>query len=891
LLLVLSAALLVVASCAQEEYPLALWEAQHPLLEGGTGPDSSVQGPIACTQARAESIPARLVAMSGNTSVAASAAIFVSNIYQEQFVPICGGCHVSASQGGFQVSSASDFAMQMTPAVLAHVTGAVCKPGSASAPDPTNPIDPMPPCGGPSAETYSQRTANDPVRLFAEVVQEWIAAGRPPSSFTPGGGSGGGSDAGDAGDAGAPASPYLLTPAVGNALTEIGNCIPAGLATVEDPKSAALDKMFAGLNADPTASGPAAVGLPETLSETDLITFDSSILALYGVIAYAPAYPLWSDNAYKLRHVRVPYGKSIHFDKATQQFEIPPNTRFYKTFTKQIIDTDGSYRYRKIETRLIVSRPDENNSDGTAKAQTALFGTYQWCAAGTNVPCPAGAPDESEAYLVTQPLKSEEPFADTLLLYDTDEPLAADILKGQPADPEGALLAVDLVAGHPAARHYAIPSSQRCVQCHMGSPSEAFILGFTPLQINWRPTGVGGVIEEAGPDELTQLRRFVDAGVITGIDSLSDVLPLESSQGSRLPRNNYELVAQGYAVGNCQHCHNPRGFPSVEDPRLKDIFDFLPSATGGGIFQFPLERYSPAIGRGLTGSTLIPFITPSLVDQPRLVTTATGSGGAVTGSPAADIFVQGGGATTAPNSVIYAPWRSLIYRNVDSAFAYTDDVALFPHMPFNTPGYDPRPKQIFSDWMVSIPAVRKHPEIIEYAYQVDSNPDDNIGSPVVDSTPQPYVEVIPGAPGYDDAVAAATSRLAILHTGVNPALPVLVPPGDAGARVIYSRYNDPGDTDDIEDPAVLADPTCHPIPVAAGPPVPYPFPNHPHWVITDTSQPPPPGSRGTPTGNPSSSSNSHRRSTRAAACRPVSRGPSMIRSTPSLCFRMQPSIK
>ena len=60
----------------------------------------------------------------------------------------------------------------------------------------------------------------------------------------------------------------------------------------------------------------------------------------------------------KLRHIRVPRGTSVQFDKATQTFTVPPNTRFYKTFTKAVINTDGSTRYRKIETRLIVARPE-----------------------------------------------------------------------------------------------------------------------------------------------------------------------------------------------------------------------------------------------------------------------------------------------------------------------------------------------------------------------------------------------------------------------------------------------------------------------------------------------------------------------------------------------------
>ena len=147
---------------------------------------------------------------------------------------------------------------------------------------------------------------------------------------------------------------------------------------------------------------------------------------------------------------------------------------------KQIVDTDGNPSWRKIETRLIVSRPDVNNPDGTAQKQTALFGTYRW------------SDDESEATLVENLLYSGEPFPDTVLDYNTDEQLAAAVLAGQPADPEEALLEAHAI------RHYAIPSSQRCMQCHMGSPSQDFVLGFTPLQINRRPTGTGGTTTGTG---------------------------------------------------------------------------------------------------------------------------------------------------------------------------------------------------------------------------------------------------------------------------------------------------------------------------------------------------------------------------------------------------------
>jgi mono/diheme cytochrome c family protein len=788
-------------SCAEEEYPAWLWNAQHA---GNASVDAAAKAPPGvCVQTHAESLPARLAAMSASTA-SGGEVIFVSDLFQ-RFEGTCGACHGPAvEQGGFQIASSDAFATTMTAGILAHAASAVC-PGEE---DPTNPVDPMPPCSYPTGLTFTQRAATDPVRQFVDLVDEWLAAGSP-QSFTPSAATDGGGGAGDGGEAGAPAaSAFTMTAAVGNAMTNIGNCVPSpSLLGTQSTKSAALDAMFAGLQAQSGGTAAQAIGLPEHLGDTDLVTFDSQALAAYGVIAYAPGYPLWSDDAGKLRYVRVPRGTSIRFDKTTQTFAIPPNTRFYKTFMKQIADTDGSYRYRKIETRLIVSRPDVNHADGTV-TQTALFGTYLWNA------------DESDAVLNETPLNSGEPFADNVILYDTDEQLAADVQRGQPFDLEAALLQ----AG--AARHYAVPSSQRCMECHEGSPSESFILGFTPLQINRRPTGVGGTIEEAGPDELTQLQRFIDAGIVTGIDTPADVLPLEQSQGSRAPRNDYELVAQGYMLGNCAHCHNPRGYPTVQNPVLADVLDFLPGPTSG-IFQFPLERYSPRIERGVTGSTPIPYITPSLMDLPRSDPTNPEN-------QAADVFTQGGAAGDPPIHVIYAPWRSLIYRNVDSAFSYTDDLALYPHMPMNTPGYDPRAKRIMSDWMVSIPAVRKSPEIVEYAFQTSPSSVDNYGSMVVDGNPQPYVEVAPGDSGYDDAASSAALRISILHSGVNPAVPIKPILG-----VIFSRYDDPGQTDDIEDPAVTADPVCHPVPVGSPSNV-YPFAEHPEWVVTDLSQSPPP---------------------------------------------------
>jgi mono/diheme cytochrome c family protein len=369
----------------------------------------------------------------------------------------------------------------------------------------------------------------------------------------------------------------------------------------------------------------------------------------------------------------------------------------------------------------------------------------------------------------------------------------------------------------------------------MGSATESFVLGFLPVQIKRRTDGGGGYYEPTGPDEATQLQRFIDYGLITGMSSPDDVLPLEQMEGSRTPRNEHELIAQAYLLGNCAHCHNPRGEPSFDSPVLTCLLNFLPGPEGG-IFQFPLERYSPRIFRGRTGTTQIPYITPSLVDHPRYDPNNLEN---VIPSPFASgtLGSVGGVSNNAPvGNVVYAPWRSLLYRNVDNGFAYIDDEALFPHMPPNTGGYDPRLKQILADWMVSIPSALKNPQLAEYEVVTSENQTlfaTCARSPCpIDASEQPYVEVLPGQPGYPSAVQAAATRLQILHTGYNAVLPP--------ATTTFSRYADPLDTTDVLDPDSLRDPICHPVPVASAAPEGQvlPPPQHPHWAVTDLTSPP-----------------------------------------------------
>jgi mono/diheme cytochrome c family protein len=797
--------------CAEEEYPFSPAAAGDTDASGAPvsikkESDASVATPGKCTQASAgQSLPQRLVTMKSTSDAGADAeagagsadAVFLVSDLWQMYETSCGGpCHDHGAPGGFSIPHVTDFPSNMTKTVLAHIMSDGPTAGVSPLSDPKDPMPPFSDGGKP----FSQRGPTDAIVRFATLIQDWLSQNSPADSFTVAS-----TPSASMSDMSAASASFVLSQATADSMTLIGNCIPSmPLVVTQSTRIAQLDDMFTKAMAAPNGStAEDQLGLPPQLSQTDLFTLDSAVLAQYGVIGYAPTYPLWSDNAAngtqtgKLRYIRVPHGQSVQFDKATQKFTIPPNTRFYKTFMKKIVDVDGSIRFRKIETRLIVSRPDVTNSDQSV-TPTALFGTYKW------------REDETDADLEQNPLNNGHFFADDLFTYVEDEQLSPIIRAENPGNADEA----EIYAG--SRKHYAIPSSQRCVECHEGSPSDSFVLGFTPVQINRRPVGQGGVIEPAGPDDLTQLKRLINYGVITGVASAADVLPLEQLEGSRTPRNDQELIAQGYMVGNCAHCHNPHGFPSVTYPVLSGVLNFLPGPTSG-IFQFPLEKFSPRIFRGPSQTVQIPYITPSLLDLPPFV--------AADGTPEDPSYGLKIGTAGGLNYVLFAPWRSLIFRNVNTPFTYTDDFALFPHMPMNTPGYDPNASRIMADWMVSIPAIRKNPQTAEYDL---TN---------VDNSTQPYVEVKPGAPNYNDAVSAAQSRLAVMHAGANAALNP--PPSNQSSYYSYSP-----DTSDIRDPLVEVS-TCQTVPAAGSGDTATPLgragqanvPDHAHWVITDLSEP------------------------------------------------------
>jgi mono/diheme cytochrome c family protein len=712
--------------------------------------------------------------------------VFVDDLYQ-QFKSNCGGCHIDGALGGFHVNGSVDFRDKAGSDVLEAIRSntQTCEKDAQG-----NKVDPtcfafMPPAesnGKPWSER--EKSKSDAVRDLSTLIEVWLDSATPPplDVFTLPADKGG-------------KTAYAIDEAFATSFTNMGTCIPdVGMFATELERSCALDAEFAALKRVPDGAPNERIGLPRTLNETDLFTLDSAVLAQHGVIAYAPTYPLWTDDAGKLRFVRVPRGQSISYDAKSGQFDIPDNTRFYKTFLKEVLTLSGEKRFKKIETRVIVSR----------QGQESLYGTYAW------------NEQETQATLVEDPLRNGEPFRDRLITVVTDELKYQDIY-ARVQSGELRNLTYELEQAK-VIRHYAIPGSERCVQCHMGSPNDSFILGFTPLQVNQRPCEQetlekegyceGGILHATGPDELSQLQRLIDYGVITGFDPQQERINLEAPQGkrgSRPMRSPQELVAQGYLLGNCSHCHNPKGYPSVLNPELVDLLDFLPSEHGG-IFGFPLDRFSPRIKRGRQAEILLPYITPSLRDIiPR---DSDKEGWTKKSATALD-------ASGEPIPVfIDAPWRSLIYRNVDSPFTYADDFTIYPHMPLNSPGFDCRAPRIVGDWMVSIPAKRKHPALSE---------DKATGEAGAETDPQPYVEIKADDPGYLNAQAEARKRLAIYRKGDR-----------------YESYCP--DTSDIVDIDVMRKKFGRQIPgdgVVDGMPI-EGVPDRPHWVITDLTEVPGP---------------------------------------------------
>ncbi|HKP59426.1 MAG TPA: hypothetical protein VJV78_22030 [Polyangiales bacterium] len=103
-------------------------------------------------------------------------------------------------------------------------------------------------------------------------------------------------------------------------------------------------------------------GLPLDLACTGLFADGGSDKTADGVYAFAPAFPLWSDNAGKKRWIKLPAGQKI--DSSDQsRWRFPLGTKFWKQF-----DANGA----RVETRIFQK----------VRADRWVSTTYIWDAEG-----------------------------------------------------------------------------------------------------------------------------------------------------------------------------------------------------------------------------------------------------------------------------------------------------------------------------------------------------------------------------------------------------------------------------------------------------------------------------------------------------------------------------
>ena len=278
-------------------------------------------------------------------------------------------------------------------------------------------------------------------------------------------------------------------------------------------------------------------------------------------------------------------------------------------------------------------------------------------------------------------------------------------------------------------------------------------------------------------------------------------------------------------LGNCAHCHNPFGFPSVTAPELRDVLNFMPFTPNGGVFQFPLDRYSPRIFRTEPQNVKIAYITPSLYDY--------GDNLGSSNSETAKAGLSAAHKSEPVKDYVLAPWRSLIYRNVDAPFTYAEDSTIYPRMPRHTPGYDCRIRQIMGAWMTSIPAKLKHD-----VPNATTDEDKELGPGNITES-QPYLEVMnkgdtgTGVADYRAAEQSANDR--VRSFGSSPRL-----------------QDCPPSTEDIVDPIMSGAGVTKPASITVPSPR-FPdalnknlmytlefIPGRTHWFITDLTDSPPP---------------------------------------------------
>ena len=171
-----------------------------------------------------------------------------------------------------------------------------------------------------------------------------------------------------------------------------------------------------------TPSSPRRPRLPPTLDQTDLTTLDSATLAQNGVISFAPTYPLWSDNAQKMRYVRVPRGQIDHVRQGDAEVLDPAQHPLL-----QDVPQAGDRRQREPdlqEDRDAPHRlaPRHHACPTERRSRTRSSGRT------------SGTRTRRRRRCSTDPLRDGKPFADRIFTYVTDEQKAQPIIASNPAN-------------------------------------------------------------------------------------------------------------------------------------------------------------------------------------------------------------------------------------------------------------------------------------------------------------------------------------------------------------------------------------------------------------------------------------------------------------------------
>jgi hypothetical protein len=260
----------------------------------------------------------------------------------------------------------------------------------------------------------------------------------------------------------------------------------------------------AGCSIPPDATGT----FPQTLTATGCFSDVPNRVPVAGAIPFELNSALWSDGAYKRRHLVIPDGQTIGY-AATGALTMPIGTIIIKEFLYPTLAGDASTLV-PMETRFLVKRCEDGAMG--CDAATAWQGySYQWNAGHTEA---------------------------TLL------PDAASTLPWPYSD------------GGMAQMHvHSYPSRGQCVQCH--NQAAGRVLGLQAGQLN-RSLDYGGTVDN-------QLRALEHIGVLTAVGTAAPPrLPTPNDQSFGL-----EERARGYFHANCSHCHRAGGMQMTVDFRYE----------------------------------------------------------------------------------------------------------------------------------------------------------------------------------------------------------------------------------------------------------------------------------------------------------------------------------